>query len=225
VIQPWLTRAGPVTLVGGGPVDGCDLATCLGLSQGLVAADGGADTLCTAGHAPDAVIGDMDSLSPAARAAFADVLHPVAEQDSTDFEKCLTRIAAPVVLALGVTGGRVDHTLAALNTLARHPARHCVLIGQGDVVTLVPPRLALDLAPGSRVSLFPMAAVRGTSTGLHWPMDGIAFAPDGRSGTSNHATGPVQMTVDAPGMLVIMPRAALAALLAGLAAAPRWPGP
>ena len=44
-------------------------------------------------------------------------LHPIPEQDSTDFDKCLRHIAAPLVLGVGFLGGRVDHELAAFSTL------------------------------------------------------------------------------------------------------------
>jgi thiamine pyrophosphokinase len=86
----------------------------------------------------------------------------------------------------------------------------------------LPPRLAIDLPPGTRVSLFPMAPVTGRSEGLRWPIAGIPFAPAGRIGTSNEATGPVRLAMDGPGMIAVLPARALDALLAaeGLLAAP-----
>jgi thiamine pyrophosphokinase len=222
VTAPVLSSDGPVVLVGGGPVTAADMALAQAHGGPVVAADGGADRALALGVRPDAVIGDMDSLSTAARADLGDAVHAVVEQDSTDFEKCLTRIAAPLVVAVGFDGGRLDHALAVFNTLARHPARRCVILGARDVVALAPPRIALDLAAGTRVSLFPMSAVSGAGGGLHWPIDGIGFAPDGVIGTSNRADGPVTLGFDAPGMLVMLPPSALRALLAGLDAAPRW---
>ncbi len=185
----------------------------------LVAADGGANVAVAAGRVPDAVIGDLDSVSDAARAAIpADRFHRVAEQESTDFEKCLQRIEAPYILGLGFAGPRADHTLAVWNALARHGARRCLILGREDVAFLAPRRLSLALKPGTRVSLFPMAAVAGTSRGLRWPIAGLAFAPDGRVGTSNEATGPVEMEFETARMLVILPKAALRAAIAGLQA-------
>jgi len=228
--RPVLSSDGPVVLVGGGPVTAQDLADAgadVGADVGadarpVVAADGGADRALALGVRPVAVIGDMDSLSADARAALGDAVHPVAEQDSTDFEKCLARIAAPLVLAVGFGGGRLDHALAVFNALARHPARRCVVLAAREVVTLAPPRIALDLEPGTRVSLFPMCGVTGRSRGLHWPIDGIGFAPGGAIGTSNRAEGPVDLAMDAPGMLLMLPRRCLGGLLAGLAGAPCW---
>lgn len=212
----------PVTLAGGGRVIPYDLDVCLAVGKRLVAADSGADRLLALGHRPEAVIGDMDSIGVEVQAQLGDRLMSVPEQESTDFEKCLTRIEAPLVMAVGFAGGRIDHTLAVLNTLARHPGRRCVVLGAEDVTVLAPPRIVLPLAGGERVSLFPLAEVTGTSRGLHWTIDGIDFAPNRSSGTSNRATGPVQLGLSGPAMLLILPRRCLPELLAGLDEAPGW---
>lgn len=220
--DPVLSSERPVVLVGGGPVTAQDMAEARAIAGAVVAADGGADRALALGVRPDAVIGDMDSLSAAARAVLAGSVHAVTEQDSTDFEKCLVLIAAPLVIAVGFAGARLDHALAVFNALARHPARRCVMLAEREVIVLAPPRIALDLVPGTRVSLFPLAPVTGRDKGLHWPIDGIGFAPGGVIGTSNRAEGPVDLAFDAPGMLLMLPRRCAGALLAGLAAAPGW---
>ncbi len=181
----------------------------------VVAADGGAARALEFGTLPDAVIGDFDSFQPDTRIASA-LLHKVAEQDSTDFEKCLDRIEAPLVLAVGFLGDRTDHSLAVLSTLVQRPPGGCVLIGTHDVIVHCPARLSLDLPQGTRVSLFPLTAVTGRSTGLHWPIESIAFDPMGRIGTSNVATGPVDLEFDGPGMLLSLPPAVLPRLLEAL---------
>lgn len=219
---PILQSDGPVTLAGGGKLRARDLKDCLARAPRLVAADGGADAVLAHGCRPEAVIGDMDSISNDGRAALSAALYPVSDQDSTDFEKCLTRISAPLVLAAGFTGRRMDHTLAVMNALARHPARRCVLVGKTDVITLAPPALALPLAAGTRVSLFPLAPVRGQSDGLEWSLDGIDFAPSGQIGTSNWAVGAVSLRFDRPAMLLFLPRDRLDLLLDALHAAPEW---
>ena len=215
----------PVTLVGGGPLPPGDLSMALRLAPILVVADGGADAALAAGARPVAVIGDMDSLSEAAARAFAGRLHPVSEQATTDFDKALTRIDAPLVIALGFAGGRLDHELAALHSLVLRADRPCILLGPSTLAFHAPPDLSLPLEPGSLVSLFPFAPVGVASEGLLWPTDGLAFAPDSRIGTSNEARGPVRLRPARPGMLVILPRAALPLAVAALAAAPRWPQP
>ena len=200
-----------ITLVGGGPVSKEELAFSRRFAPRLVAADGGANHCLRHGVIPDAVIGDFDSIKPQTIAAIpAARLHRIAEQDSTDFAKALRAITAPFVLALGFVGARIDHGLAAFSALVQHADRPCIIIGPRDVVFHAPAALRLQMRVGDRVSLFPMAPVTGRSTGLHWPIDGIAFAPAGQGGTSNRASHPqVSLAFDGPGMLVILPRARL----------------
>ncbi len=213
-----LRVAGGVTLIGGGAVTPEDLALALAVAPVLVAADGGADAALALGHLPAMAIGDFDSISDAARAALGpDRLIHIAEQDSTDFAKALRQIRADFVIAAGFSGRRLDHTLAALNVMVRHPQPPCVMLAAEDIVFLAPPALNLPLAPGTRVSLFPMGAASGRSTGLRWPIDGIDFAPDTRVGTSNEAMGPVGLTLTGP-MMVMLPRDCLGVALAALAA-------
>jgi thiamine pyrophosphokinase len=213
---------GPVTLVGGGRLGTGDLAEALAFGPVLVAVDGGAGPVLAAGLEPLAVIGDMDSLPPAVAMAFADRLHPIAEQETTDFDKALRSTRAPLVLAVGFSGGRFDHELAVLSALLRHRDRRCIVVGAESLTFLCPPRLTLDLVPGSVFSLFPMLPVRVTSEGLRWATEGIDFRPDGMIGTSNMVTGPVRIAAEGAGMLVILPRGALAQAVAGLLAAPPW---
>ncbi|WP_343081279.1 thiamine diphosphokinase [Ostreiculturibacter nitratireducens] len=208
-----------VTLIGGGRVARSAAAQAVAIAPRLVAADGGANRAIALGLIPEAVIGDLDSIGGEARERLGEArLFRVNEQETTDFEKSLLRIDAPFVLALGFAGPRLDHTLAAWNTIARLSVPPCLIVGEKDVVFAAPPRrrLALALKAGARVSLFPMARVAGRSTGLRWPIAGLSFAPDGRVGTSNIADGPVEVEFDAAGMLVILPRNCLRAAIGAL---------
>jgi len=223
-MTPLLTTTLPVLLVGGGPVDAAGLHRLAGRCAHLVAADGGARACLAAGLMPDLVIGDFDSIDAVTRAAIpAGRLHRIAEQDSTDFYKCLSRIDASLVLATGFAGGRMDHLLAVFNTLSGLPARRCIVVGTEDLCLLAPPELRLDVAPGTTVSLFPMGRVTGTSRGLNWPIAGLDFAPDGQIGTSNVATGPVALSLTRPRMLLLLPADCLDPVIDALAGAPGWP--
>lgn len=205
-----------VTVIGGGEVAAADLEAALAIAPVLVAADGGADRALELGQPPDWVIGDLDSISDRARRLIPrERVIGVAEQDSTDFGKCLERIEAPLVLAVGFAGLRLDHTLAALSLLVRPGAPRVVMIAAEDVILACPPRLTLPLMPGTRVSLFPMGPARGTSQGLDWPIDGIDFAPGGRIGTSNRAGGLVTLRMEGP-MLLMLPRDCLGTAITAL---------
>ncbi|MCA0870037.1 thiamine diphosphokinase [Seohaeicola saemankumensis] len=214
---PIVETSSPVTLIGGGSLGAGDLDTALKRAPLLVAADGGAAQALAAGRMPEAVIGDFDSLDARTRAQIPDGrLFPIHEQDSTDFDKALRSIRAPLVLGVGFLGARIDHQLAAFGVLARQVGPACVLLGPEEVVFHAPRSVRLALAPGDVVSLFPMAPVTGRSEGLKWPIDGLSLSPVGRVGTSNRALGPVRIEVDGAGLLVIVPRRALDAVIAGL---------
>ena len=215
--QVIVQSSGGITLVGGAPVSAALFRISLQRAPFIVAADGGADRCLAHEVRPEAVIGDMDSISDAARATLGpDRLHQIAEQDTTDFDKALRSIDSPFVIALGFIGARVDHGLAVLTTLIRQ-SRPCVLLGPQDVVFHAPPQLRLSLRRGDRFSLFPLARITGRSTGLDWPIDGLDFAPDERVGTSNRvSTGLVSLELSGPGMLCILPRGRLDQVLAAL---------
>jgi|GEM_PF-35729 len=214
-----------VTLVGAGQATKAEISRCMALSEALIAADGGAAHCVEAGLMPDAVIGDMDSLDHIEAVGIPkDSVHAIAEQDSTDFDKALRNIQAPLVLGAGFTGARLDHQLAVYNVLVRRPDRQCIILSDTDIAFLCPPVLRLPMSEGTRVSLYPMGLVEGTSHGLKWPINGLTFTPDGRVGTSNEATGDIEITVTGPKMLVILPKTELEkvaeALLQSVA---RWP--
>lgn len=207
----------PVTLVGGAPLIREDLDAALALAPVIAAADSGADRALAAGHVPEVVIGDFDSISDRARGLIPqERLFPIAEQDSTDFEKCLSRIVAPLLIAVGFSGSRHDHFLAVLSVMARKVGPPSILIAGDDVIVACPPRLALDLPLGTRLSLFPMGEARGRSDGLRWPIAGLEFSPMTQIGTSNEVVGPVCIEVSGP-MLLILPREFLGQLAQVLA--------
>ena len=189
------------------------LAAALRRAPEAYAADGGGDVALPPGHRIRAVIGDMDSLRDAEAASARGIpVHPIAEQDSTDLEKCLYSIAAPLYRGVGFLGGRVDHELAALNAVAKNPGKRLILIGREDICLRCPEAgLRFEAERGDRVSLCPMGPARGTrSFGLRWSVTGLDFAPWDRIGTSNMARGgPVEIRFEGGPMLVILPAAHL----------------
>ena len=191
----------------------------------VVAVDSGLVLALAAGTLPQAVIGDMDSVPPEALARVDPARHHrVSEQQTTDFDKALRNLDAPVVVGVGFCGGRIDHQLASFHTLLVHADRPCILLAEREIVVLAPPRLTLDSVAGDTVSLFPLRASTGRSTGLHWPIEGLRFDPGSFVGTSNRALGPVEIEMHAPGMLLILPRGHLRQVVAHFVqGGARWP--
>lgn len=211
-----------LVIVGGGTVD-FDLLRELYASGGhLAGADGGADQIVEAGLKPELIVGDFDSLRNPHAWLGKTRLMQIAEQETTDFEKALYSTRAPVTVALGMTGRRFDHTLAALDAVARHAAkRKIVLVDEEDVAVALTRKFSFTVEPGERVSIHPLMAVTfWSSEGLRYPLDAVKLAPGVRTGTSNEAlTGPFTIVpedgVYAP-YLLILPRKYLAALIGKL---------
>ena len=186
---PVLHYPGLLVVVGGGSVDRTVLMELAATGAALVGADGGADVIAEAALVPDAIIGDFDSLRDPGGWTTNTVLVPIAEQDTTDFEKVLYSTQAPLTVALGMTGGRLDHTLAALSAVTRFGARRrIVLVDQEDVALSLSGPFSLDLAEGERVSVYPLDRVPFRhSEGLLYRLDGLVLEAGGRIGTANTA--------------------------------------
>lgn len=181
----------PLAIVGGGTVDPQLLHEIAARDVALIAADGGADALAAADLLPEAILGDLDSLSDRAFwESRTRVIH-IPEQITTDFQKALYSTSAPVTLALGMTGKRLDHTLAALSAVhevARH--RRVMLIDEVDVALAVSGPIAFEAAAGERISVHPLVPIVFKRTaGLLYAMNDLLLDPAGRLGTSNEGTG------------------------------------
>jgi thiamine pyrophosphokinase len=185
-----LVFEGPLAIVGGGSVDADLLRALAQAGVALVGADGGGDAIGAAGLVPAAIIGDLDSLSDRAAWEKRTLVIHVPEQITTDFQKALYSTKAPVTLALGMTGKRLDHTLAALSAaLQVAPMRKLLLVDEVDVAYAAVGPVRFTAEVGERVSIHPLLPIDFvSSSGLLYPMDGLRLEPGGLIGTSNAAT-------------------------------------
>ncbi|WP_417584483.1 thiamine diphosphokinase [Pelagibacterium sp.] len=192
---------GPLLIVGGGDVDPEMLAALADMAVALVGADSGGDVLVAAGLVPDAVIGDMDSVTDTARFPSTTRVLDLPEQDTTDFEKCLYSTLAPVTLALGMTGGRFDHTLAALHAVTVHASeRRIVLVDGHDLAVGVAGSIRIKVGAGERVSIYPLGRTSFSgSKGLLYRLDGLEMVQGQTIGTSNRAVEDIVEIEVAPG--------------------------
>ena len=205
---PLVVFDSPMAIVGGGAVDPALLRELAGRGVALVGADGGADSIRDAGLMPAAIIGDLDSLSDRTMwETRTNVIH-IPEQITTDFQKALYSTQAPVTLALGMTGKRLDHTLAALSAVLQYaPMRKLLLVDEVDVALAVTGPISFASSKRERVSIHPLLPISFVrSTGLLYPMDGLLLEPGGLIGTSNEGTGgPVEVVPadDTPWLLIL----------------------
>ncbi len=180
---------GPLAIVGAGEVDTALLWRFWRERTAIIAADGGANICAEKRIIPDAIIGDMDSIANREYWQDKTRLVEVKEQETTDFEKCLQRSEAPVTIAIGMAGERVDHTLANLDILLRYGSgRRLAIATKEDLIIRVKGACEFDGLPGSRVSVLPVTPIRFLrSMGLEYSLDGLEMAPGQRVGVSNRS--------------------------------------
>lgn len=172
----------------------------------VLAADGGARFLDAIGVAPDAVVGDFDSLDDTIvrrleRAGVPLMRHPV-RKDLTDgelaVEEALRRGAVEVVLA-GATGA-LDHTLGHLAVLrglaSRGVGARMAAPGLSATVLMAPALVRLSAPAGTRVSLAPLGGdAEVTLVGLDYPLDHGVLPAGSCLGIGNHVADGAAATV------------------------------
>lgn len=141
----------------------------------IVCCDGAARKLRAFGLEPAAVVGDLDSLSPALRRAYGARVVRDPGQDDNDLSKafryCLQQGWKNLVV-LGATGLREDHTLGNISLLAdfAREARVILLTDTGEFRPLLKSG-RMTSRPGQAVSVFSLdPATAITSRGLKYPL-------------------------------------------------------
>jgi thiamine pyrophosphokinase len=181
----------------------------------LIAADGGGNALFAAGLAPQLVVGDLDSLDPAAEAAFAaagaEVRRHPAEKDETDLELALLLAVgrgATRIDVLGAMGGRWDQALAnvALLALPELAGRRVRLLDEGQEAYLARGETPIPGERGETVSLLPVGGpARGITTrGLHYPLRDAELRFERSRGISNVIVAPPAHVTVGEGLLLVV---------------------
>ena len=117
---------------------------------------------------------------------------------------------------MGFLGGRLDHQLAAFSALLNEP-RPVILMDEAQLVFVVPQKFSIDLEAETPVGFYPMVPIEASLRGVRWPLSNAVMSPMGQIATSNVALGgALEITVDRPGLLAILPRRALEAVLTAL---------
>lgn len=135
---------------------------------------------------PDIVIGDMDSISSAARKRFTGTLVHVAEQETNDQTKAVSYIVdnfkdVSGIFILGGSGAREDHTIGNLSLLMEYARRygdrpHVEMVSDWSTAFAVTDTADISCGTGRSFSLFsPDSSLRIRSKGLEWPTDDVVF--------------------------------------------------
>ena len=191
----------------------CDgLARPIGPESFVIAADGGLRHTEKLGIAPDAVLGDFDSLGFCPEGAN---VFPV-EKDDTDAMLAvrlgLRRGCGEFLLYGSLDGPRLDHTVANFQTLqflADHGAVG-YLIGNTAMVTVVKNgKITFPAGLSGTISVFCMGpdAVGVTEKGLFYGLENAVLTSGFPLGVSNHFTGEeAEISVKNGSLLVLWER-------------------
>jgi thiamine pyrophosphokinase len=205
-----------VVVGGGGPpaVTAADLGD-LGADPVVIAADSGLEHGRALGLHVDAVVGDMDSVDPAALdAAAADGVlvdrHPEAK-DATDLALAIDAALATgpgrLVVVTGA-GDRFDHALAVALAVSAPVSALATVAVEAWVgaahLWVVRDAVTLPGRPGDLLTLLPLhGAARGvTTSGLLYPLRGEDLEPGATRGVSNEWAAPVATVRLQSGVLV-----------------------
>ncbi len=194
----------------------------------VIAADRGYATLMEGGVVPDLVVGDFDSLGH--RPDHPNLIALPAEKDDTDMVYALRRglaLGYRRFVLLGGLGGRLDHTMANLQTLNWLTTQGAagILAGDGTVATVLRNGM-LRFSPDhtGMFSVFAFGEAHGvTLEGLKYPLQDASLADTFPLGVSNEFLGvPATVTVRDGALLLLWKESgeALRARLPEL-----WPAP
>ncbi|MEG1615645.1 MAG: thiamine diphosphokinase [Bacteroidales bacterium] len=160
----------------------------------LIACDGAVNKLLDCNLKPDAIVGDLDSISQERLDLFADIIHHNPDQETNDLTKSALfarKAGFTKILILGATGLREDHTLANISLLTLYKGMFENVYLVSDYGTFIPITKTTTIAtyPGQQVSifaLFPYGTI--TSEGLRYPVAERQL-PLWWEGTLNEALG------------------------------------
>lgn len=182
----------------------------------IIGADRGALFLIQNGIAPDLAVGDFDSVEPADVAVIESgskrfISCDAVDKDLTDtelaFDYALERRPDDILL-LGVTGTRIDHTLASIQMMTRALQRHvkCSVMDEHNYITVTGSQTEVKESGYTYVSLLPLTPeVTGiTLEGFLYPLDNATLKLGQSLGISNRLTGSSgTVSIDSGLLLVI----------------------
>jgi len=160
----------------------------------VVCCDGAAQSLLDFGREPDAIVGDMDSLSEELKVRFRDIIFPSSDQETNDLTKavefCQIKNIHQITI-LGATGMREDHTLGNISLLAEYSLRIgevCLLTDYGRM-DAIHKSTNFACRPGQQISIFALTPdTQITAHGLLYPVENRIFT-SWWQGTLNQTTG------------------------------------
>ena len=170
-------------------------------------------------RSPDAVIGDMDSLSPALREKYSHIIIHDPDQETNDQTKAFDYVIRTFkdiseIIFLAATGKREDHTLGNMSLLMEYARRddvkasgiHIEMVSDYSTIIPVTDSTELDCGQGRSISIIsPDSSLRILSEGLQWPTDNVIFDNWWKATLNRASEDTVKLTFSHPSAaLVIM---------------------
>ena len=146
----------------------------------IVAADGGADRLLDYEILPDKVIGDLDSISDKTATKLEDWLILNKDIQKTDLEKAVEYAierGSKKIQIVGWSGGRVDHTIAALGLAFDSRIE---LVDDKFTVKCISDLEVIEDEKGTLFSLIAIPEARVSIEGARWELDHEKLKMGGR---------------------------------------------
>ena len=138
---------------------------------------------------PDAVIGDMDSLSPGMKERYSRIVVQIDEQEHNDQTKAFRWVMENLdnvgsIYILGATGEREDHTIGNISLLMEYARSYDLdakgitleMVSDYSTIFAITDTYEMECGEGRKVSILsPDNSLRIKSEGLEWPTDDVVF--------------------------------------------------
>ncbi len=144
-------------------------------AEKIICCDGSAGNLLNAGFVPDAIVGDMDSVSSEVSERFADRVYVDSDQETNDLTKAVKwcrESGLDDITILGATGKREDHTIGNISLLADYSEMLSIrMVTDYGVFLPFHRSCRVETYPGQQVSVFSIQpSTEISSSGLRYPL-------------------------------------------------------
>ena len=168
------------------------------------------------GRMPDAVVGDMDSLSEELQEKYSGIVKRISEQDDNDQTKAVLYVAETYpevqeIHILGAGGKREDHTIGNLSLLMEYARDARLSSLQIDMVSdyttsfAVTDTCSLAVGEGREVSLFsPDNSLVLRSHGLEYPTDDVVWDNWWKATLNRAQTDVIGLEFSHPSLLLVV---------------------
>lgn len=160
----------------------------------LICADGGANSALKMNLIPDAIIGDLDSISSQALKKYRSKtkIIKLKRQNDTDVEKCLKYVIDKnfdETILTGVTGNRLDHTFCNLGIVIKFLDKIKIsLVAEDSFLKLYKENVELKTFKGETISIYGFdKKTKITSEGLKYELKKASLPFGEKESTSNVA--------------------------------------